>query len=658
MKGRHGRESAAEAAAAKATASAEATASTGTTASARAAESTATAAPEKSSPPTGGETGSGGVKGGRKLWSRRDMIAALGAAGATIAAQAMLGGQRSYAGGDAVSGAVYGRPGHDGPGSGPGEGEHPVRHRKLDWLNVRDFGAEGDGSRDDTEAVQQALDRALADGSAHVYVPQGTYKLTRMLRIYRGTKLALHPGAVMLRCHNDSFLLNGDVGAQYDGYEGHGDIVVEGGTWDGNVLQYPDAYVGFNFGHARNVAVRDVTIKDVVWAHAIEINASRDVLIDHCRFVGYKNADDGSRYFSEAIQIDVPTKLSFAAFGRHDGTPCRNVTVRDCYFGASGTPGTTAWAAGVGTHGAIHDVWSSDIVIANNTFEGLTYWAVRLFKWKRCLVEGNAILNCGGGISVSTPAPNSESTKDKDGVQRGTPQAGGSIRIANNFVAGAAAYGGIGCYGDPAALVEDVSITDNFVYDAGAGKHGITVSRCRGAIVERNIVNNARRGVYVDNSAGCRVAGNRIANIAVNGIESAKSADVAIADNDVSDCGFYGISAGETSRFRIVSNTVRTAGLSEHNRYDGIIVSAGNKDGVVRDNAVRKAETGNQNRYGLQIAASSERIETGGNMLDGVSAPFRNASATSSDQLRLYAPSGACYKVTVDAAGALTATLL
>lgn len=604
--------------------------------------------------------GKGGVDGGEskargRLWSRREMIAAIGAAGMTMTAQAIIGGKSSYAsngtgtgnGDGSVTQSVYGGP-----------GDHADHSGKLDWHNVRKQGAKGDGVHDDTEAIQQTLNKAPAEGGIVVYVPKGVYKLTAMLRIYRNTKLLLHPGAVMLRCHNDSFLLNGDAGAQYDGYEGHGSLIVEGGTWDGNVVQYPDAYVGFNFAHCRDVTVRDATIKDVVWAHAIEINASRDVLVEHCRFVGYKNADDGSRYFSEAIQIDVPTRLSFGAFGKYDGTPCRNITVRDCYFGASGTSGTTAWACGVGTHGAIHDVWSGDIRILDNTFEGLTYWAVRLFKWNRCLVEGNAFLNCGGGVAVSTPSPNSESTKDKDGVQRGVPQAGRGIRIAGNFIAGAAAYGGIACYGDQHAPVNDISITDNFVYDAGPNKHAISLSWCQNAIIERNIVNNARRGVYADNSGLCQIEGNRIAGIAVNGIESSKSANVTVGGNDVRACGFYGISFSETSLFAIRRNTVENVSQSEHNRYDGIIVSSNNKDGSVSDNRVRKGDTGNQNRYGLNIVASSQRIETNGNVLEGVSAAYWNASSTSSDQLRLYTAAGACYKVTVDASGALTAVLL
>jgi hypothetical protein len=214
----------------------------------------------------------------------------------------------------------------------------------------------GDGNRDDTDAIQQTLNLDLSEGGISVYIPKGVYKLTRMLRIYRRTRLMLHPDAVMLRCHNDSFLINGDFGAQYDGYEGHGDLIIEGGVWDGS-----------------------------------------------------------------------------------------------------------------------------------------------------------------GGIVMNLPTPNSESTKDKDGVQRGVSQSCRGVRIASNFIAGAAAYGGIACYGVAGTPVYDVSITDNFVYGAGTDKHAITVTWCENANVEGNIIEDARRGVYATNTKQGKMEGNKIAGIVVNG---------------------------------------------------------------------------------------------------------------------------------------------
>ena len=50
-------------------------------------------------------------------------------------------------------------------------------------LNIRDFGAKGDGSTDDTAAIQAAVDRAASTLAMAVYVPAGTYIITAPLVI-------------------------------------------------------------------------------------------------------------------------------------------------------------------------------------------------------------------------------------------------------------------------------------------------------------------------------------------------------------------------------------------------------------------------------------------------------------------------------------------
>lgn len=47
--------------------------------------------------------------------------------------------------------------------------------------NVKDFGATGNGTTDDTAAIQAALDAAAPGG--HVYIPKGTYKTTATLNV-------------------------------------------------------------------------------------------------------------------------------------------------------------------------------------------------------------------------------------------------------------------------------------------------------------------------------------------------------------------------------------------------------------------------------------------------------------------------------------------
>lgn len=64
-------------------------------------------------------------------------------------------------------------------------------------LNVRDFGAVGDGTNNDTMAFQKALDAAAgAAGGGHVLVPPGDY-LIGSIQMGSHTTLAFEPGATL-----------------------------------------------------------------------------------------------------------------------------------------------------------------------------------------------------------------------------------------------------------------------------------------------------------------------------------------------------------------------------------------------------------------------------------------------------------------------------
>ena len=60
-------------------------------------------------------------------------------------------------------------------------------------LNVRDFGARGDGTTKDTFALQQAIDRCWVLGGGEVLVPAGDY-LTGALALRSNTILRLQQG--------------------------------------------------------------------------------------------------------------------------------------------------------------------------------------------------------------------------------------------------------------------------------------------------------------------------------------------------------------------------------------------------------------------------------------------------------------------------------
>ncbi|RZK37558.1 MAG: glycoside hydrolase family 28 protein, partial [Hymenobacter sp.] len=64
-------------------------------------------------------------------------------------------------------------------------------------LNVRDFGAAGDGTTKDTTAIQQALDRCWVLGGGEVRVPAGNY-LTGAIALKSNTILRFEKDAVLL----------------------------------------------------------------------------------------------------------------------------------------------------------------------------------------------------------------------------------------------------------------------------------------------------------------------------------------------------------------------------------------------------------------------------------------------------------------------------
>jgi hypothetical protein len=67
--------------------------------------------------------------------------------------------------------------------------ERTLATRFADVVNVKDFGAVGDGVADDIVQIQAAIDAAYAAGGGLVYVPPGTYRITTSINMRSYVKL-------------------------------------------------------------------------------------------------------------------------------------------------------------------------------------------------------------------------------------------------------------------------------------------------------------------------------------------------------------------------------------------------------------------------------------------------------------------------------------
>lgn len=63
-----------------------------------------------------------------------------------------------------------------------------INEKAQDYISVKDFGAVGDGTTDDTTAVQNAINFGITNGNA-VYFPAGNYNLTNQITITGAVKI-------------------------------------------------------------------------------------------------------------------------------------------------------------------------------------------------------------------------------------------------------------------------------------------------------------------------------------------------------------------------------------------------------------------------------------------------------------------------------------
>ncbi|MCZ2860568.1 hypothetical protein [Blastococcus sp. VKM Ac-2987] len=141
-----------------------------------------------------------------------------------------------------------------------------------DVLDLRDFGAEGNGRDDDTRAVQRLIDASARRGVVGV-VPRGVYRCTAGLSVPPGAQLHLARGSLLLKDWaapvglQDAFLRNADLAVPSSGVRitGTGTIGARDHTRTGVVIGL--------YGH--DVLLSDFTIDTYAGGQAIMYSGDR-----------------------------------------------------------------------------------------------------------------------------------------------------------------------------------------------------------------------------------------------------------------------------------------------------------------------------------------------------------------------------------------------
>lgn len=339
---------------------------------------------------------------------------------------------------DILTYALAKKSGGGGGGSGGGSGGSGEVSRTF--INVKDYGAKGDGSTDDTIAIQNAIDSVSSGGI--IYFPIGTYMLNTVqfypetsgiahsIQVYSNQKLVFEKGAVlkrgaaavthMLFTHNEN---------DTTGYLGCENVEIIGAIVDGNVINNTESISGhltaFNISHSNNVKIKDCIFKNCGndW-HSIEINSSRNVVVDGCYFSDNNNIED--------IQIDAA--IGSGNLGSNDNTVCKDIVIKNCVFVMS--RGTVS----IGNHAnAAH----SNIRIHDNVFSGNAS-ATRgyinfVVSTKNIDIYNNTFYDNSAGIRLANTTKNSTVFNNRF-MNVPSPYSGGIVAYCNmingTFVSG------------------------------------------------------------------------------------------------------------------------------------------------------------------------------------------------------------------------------
>lgn len=424
---------------------------------------------------------------------------------------------------------------------------------EVSALNVKDYGAVGDGVNDDRQAIQDTIDAAAKGlGGGKVYFPEGTYLVKEIVFLRSHTHLEVHEKATILnginiKNHPSIVFMTGlftDDGDQVE-WEPTEDISYSGGTIDMNGalneertkaknLPLINSSGAFAIGNSKNVTISNVTFKDSYQGHAIQIAGSKNVLVDNSRFLGQalpKTMKDGQIISKESIQIEPLTRKGFPYALNDNGQKSENVTIQNSYFGKSEKSGELVTA--IGTHYQTATTENpSNIKILNNHFDNMMYAGVRFTGFTDILIKGNRFDKKTKEESVHyrengaalVNAYSYKNVKDILDLNKHVTITGNVFNIADSNTKAIRVAKDSADY---LGKVTDITVTKNIIRNNSKNTEQPNIEMLRvsdNLVVSDNIISGGKDGIVIEESAGTiTVLNNQLSNLTGNHVSLLKT---------------------------------------------------------------------------------------------------------------------------------------
>ena len=240
-------------------------------------------------------------------------------------------------------------------------------------------------------------------GGGTLILSAGTYEICNTLYVASNITILLKDGVVIRKSEDtgtesmkSSFSLfqlvaptKAKIPGVYSAYNGESGIRLQG---EGNAtidLNYVSGAIGIIFAHNSGISVRGITFTNMQSGHFIELDASRNVIIEDNTFTGHKPSRSGIK---EAINLDTPdlrTGGIHVGWTSYDQTPNLEVVIRNNRF--------SNLERAIGTHKYSEGKYHENIQILNNTIENTESDAIRIINWRTPTITGNTISNVKEG---------------------------------------------------------------------------------------------------------------------------------------------------------------------------------------------------------------------------------------------------------------------
>lgn len=188
-------------------------------------------------------------------------------------------------------------------------------------LNVKNYGAKGDGVTDDTNAINAAVTAAYNGGGGTVWVPNGTYMIRTSawgggINMKSNTSLYLASGAVLKQ------IANSYDGSYIVAVKDISNVTITGGTIIGDRHTHTGTSgewgMGIDIEGSTNITISNITVQDC-WGDGIYIGSSYSKT--YSQNVTVQNAIiDGNRRNAIAVISAKQLTIKDSTVSNTDGT--------------------------------------------------------------------------------------------------------------------------------------------------------------------------------------------------------------------------------------------------------------------------------------------------------------------------------------------------